>query len=99
MPSTFKKSQLEGGPLTLIESMASGTICIVSDSIGFITYCNDKNSIIFKSGDVEDLEIKLNLYTEMNEDSRNKIREEGVNTANYFKFLNIGKLHSDFLFK
>ena len=99
VPSTFKKTQLEGGPLTLIESMASGTICIVSDSIGFITYCNDKNSIIFKSGDVEDLEIKLNLYTEMNEDSRNTIRDEGVNTANYFKFLNIGKLHSDFLFK
>tara|TARA_A100001011_G_C14283423_1_gene832547 strand:+ start:334 stop:1539 length:1206 start_codon:yes stop_codon:yes gene_type:complete len=99
VPSIYKKTQLEGGPLTLIEAMASKTLCLVSDSIGFITHCNENNSIIFRSGDIEDLELKLNQFTEMDREKLNKIRDEGFKTANYFKFLNIGKLHSEFLFR
>ena len=99
VPSIYKKTQLEGGPLTLIEAMASKTLCLVSDSIGFITHCNENNSIIFRSGDIEDLELKLNQFTEMDREKLNKIKDEGFKTANYFKFLNIGKLHSEFLFR
>ena len=99
VPSIYKKTQLEGGPLTLMEAMASRTLCLVSDSIGFITHCNENNSIIFKSGDIEDLELKLNQFTEMEGEKLNQMKEEGFITANYFKFLNIGKLHSEFLFK
>ena len=99
VPSIYKKTQLEGGPLTLMEAMASRTLCLVSDSIGFITHCNENNSIIFKSGDIEDLELKLNQFTEMEGEKLNQMKEEGLITANYFKFLNIGKLHSEFLFK
>ncbi len=99
VPSIYKKTQLEGGPLTLIEAMASRTPCLVSDSIGFITHCNDNNSIIFRSGDIEDLELKLNQFTEMDIENVNKMKDEGFRTASYFKFLNIGKLHSEFLFR
>ena len=34
--SKQSKSRLEGGPLTLVEAMALGKFCIVSDSVGFL---------------------------------------------------------------
>jgi glycosyltransferase involved in cell wall biosynthesis len=62
IPSLISKDRLEGGPLTVIEAMSQKSICIVSDSIGFINYLNDKNCIIFKSGNIESLSEVINIW-------------------------------------
>ncbi len=98
VPSKKKKSQIEGGPLTLIEAMSMGKICIVSDSIGFITYCNEKNSIIFKSGDTNDLLKSISIGANLSKEDKENISKEAKSLSEYFRFSNISKQHSDFFF-
>ena len=99
IPSIVSTKRLEGGPLTLIEAMSQKNICIVSDSVGFIKYCNDKNSLIFASGNVESMYSKLIKYTEMKKDEKENMRNFAFEDSKFFKFENIGKIHSDFLFQ
>ncbi len=98
IPSIISKDRLEGGPLTVIEAMSQKSICIVSDSIGFINYLNDKNCIIFKSGNVESLSRAINKYLEMSYNEKTLMSREAYKTAMFFKFENIAKIHNQFLF-
>tara|TARA_X000000368_G_scaffold409605_1_gene391809 strand:+ start:6757 stop:7971 length:1215 start_codon:yes stop_codon:yes gene_type:complete len=98
VPSKKKKNQIEGGPLTLIEAMSMGKICIVSDSIGFRTYCNEKNSILFKSGDVEELHKSIYLGTNLSKEEKEDMSKEAKNLSFNFRFSKIAKEHSDFFF-
>ena len=99
IPSRKTKLQLEGGPLTLIESMAVGGVCLVSDSIGFISYCNEKNSLIFESDNIDSLNSKIIEYLKINENEIKSIKKNANKTSQFFRFSNIGKLHYDFLLK
>ncbi len=99
IPSIVSDKRLEGGPLTLIEAMSQKNICIVSDSVGFVKYCNNKNSLVFASGDIESMYNKLIKYTEMNKDEKESMRNFAFEDSKFFKFENIGKIHSDFLFQ
>ena len=98
IPSLISKDRLEGGPLTVVEAMSQKCICIVSDSIGFINYLNDKNCIIFKSGDIESLHKAIVKYMKMSNPEKQKMGENALETAKYFKFKNIAKIHNEFLF-
>ena len=99
VPSIISNKRLEGGPLTLIEAMSQRNICIVSDSIGFVKYCNYKNSLVFDSGNIESMYEKLIRYTEMKKDEKENMRNFAFEDSKFFKFENIGKIHSDFLFQ
>ena len=98
IPSLISNDRLEGGPLTLIEAMSQKSICIVSDSVGFSSYLNDENCILFESGNLESLYKATIRYLEMNENERNKMGEEAYKTAEFFKFINIARIHNNFLF-
>ena len=98
IPSLLSNKRLEGGPLTLIEAMSQKSLCIVSDSIGFIKYLNRNNSITFESGNLESFYKQLIRFTEMTSKEKESMREAAYNDSKFFKFENIGKLHSDFLF-
>ena len=98
IPSLISNDRLEGGPLTLIEAMSQKSICIVSDSVGFSNYLNDKNCILFKSGNLESLYKATIQYLEMNNNVRIKMGEEAYKTAEFFKFKNIARIHNNFLF-
>lgn len=99
VPSRKTKTQLEGGPLTLIEAMATRGVCLVSDSIGFISYCNENNSIIFESDNVESLSSKIIEYLKMDENKIRTLKKNAYETSQFFRFSNIGKLHYEFLIK
>ena len=99
VPSRKTKLQLEGGPLTLIEAMAVGGVCLVSDSIGFISYCTENNSLIFESDNIESLNLKINEFLKMDENKIKSIKNNAYETSKFFKFSNIGKLHYEFLIK
>ena len=99
IPSLLSNKRLEGGPLTLIEAMSQKSLCIVSDSIGFIKYLNINNSIIFKSGSLDSFYKQLIKFTEITDKEKESMREAAYNDSKYFKFENIGKIHSDFLFE
>ena len=79
--------------------MSQRNICIVSDSIGFVKYCNYRNSLVFDSGNIESMYEKLIRYTEMKKDEKENMRNFAFEDSKFFKFENIGKIHSDFLFQ
>ena len=98
IPSIIKKTQLEGGPLTLMEAMATGGVCAVSDSVGFATYCNSSNSLLFRSGDVKHLKSKIEEYACMKKTEIIGIQQAAARTADFFRFSNISRIHMEFLF-
>ena len=52
--------------------MARQKICIVSDSVGFIEYLNEENSLVFRSNDVDHLcEVILKAIEIPDEDKNN----------------------------
>ena len=98
VPSIIKRTQLEGGPLTLIETMASGGVCVVSNSVGFSNYCNEKNSLVFESGSEVELNKRINEYSNMSLENLKSIKENAKKDAEFFRFSNISRLHNKFLF-
>ncbi|MAV60948.1 MAG: hypothetical protein CMQ83_01125 [Gammaproteobacteria bacterium] len=99
VPSIETKLEIEGGPLTLIEGMAANCICIISDSVGFLEHCSDKNSIIFKSGDAFELAEKIIFYKNMNTNEINKMKKNGFETSQLFRPQKIAIEHYNFLIK
>ena len=56
--------------------MARQKICIVSDSVGFIEYLNEENSLVFRSNDVDHLcEVILKAIEIPDEDKNNILFE------------------------
>jgi len=98
VPSKENKDEIEGGPLTLIEAMSFGKICIVSNSIGFQDYCNPINSFSFESGNSDSLLNAIRLFEKQNEDQLKRISLEASKVSAKFKYSNIAKEHIDFLF-
>ena len=96
--SKQSKSRLEGGPLTLIEAMALEKFCIVSDSVGFAYYLNNDNSLLFQSGSANSLSEKLIEFKTMSEQDKDRLSKNAYETAKFFSFDNIAKLHNDFFF-
>jgi len=92
IPSMTFSNHIEGGPLTLIEAMASSRIALVSDSIGFVDYCTDmKNCFLFKSNSSEDLFRKMLNILNLNLNEANKISENAKKMAESFSIEKISK--------
>ena len=98
IPSKVKKGQIEGGPLTLVEGMSMGKVCIVSNSIGFIEHCNNGNSIIFESGNSESLLKAILKFESLTDLERNKLSSSAKKMSNKFSFEEIGRKHNEFFF-
>lgn len=98
VPSKIKKGQIEGGPLTLIEGMSLGKVCIVSDSIGFVEHCSEKNSIIFESGNTESLYNAILRGVNLTEEETKSLSSGAINLSKTFSFSEIAKNHNNFFF-
>jgi glycosyltransferase involved in cell wall biosynthesis len=99
IPSKNKKGQIEGGPLTLIEGMSMGKVCLVSDSVGFIEYCNEKNSISFKSGSYESLFNAILKFENFTPLEHKEMSSSARESSKIFSFTEIAKKHNEFFFK
>ena len=98
VPSKITKTEFEAGPLTLIESMARQKICIVSDSVGFIEYLNEENSLVFRSNDVDHLCEVILKAIEIPDEDKNNICLNAKNLSLQFKYSSISKNTEDFIF-
>tara|TARA_Y100000816_G_C26072946_1_gene564564 strand:- start:184 stop:1398 length:1215 start_codon:yes stop_codon:yes gene_type:complete len=98
VPSKENKREIEGGPLTLIEAMSFGKICIVSNSIGFQDYCNPANSFSFESGSSDSLLNAIRLFEKQSVEQLKNMSSEAMKVSAKFKYSNIAKEHIDFLF-
>jgi glycosyltransferase involved in cell wall biosynthesis len=98
IPSIEIKNQFEAGPLSLIESLAREKVCIVSNSIGFVDYLNSKNSIVFKSGDIESLYHSILKFINLNEDEKKLIQTNGIKVSQKFNYSKISHETETFLF-
>lgn len=98
VPSKITKSEYEAGPLTLIEAMARKKICIVSNSIGFSSYLDESNCVLFESNNAEDLYEKILFASKLSGDLSRQIRNNSLKTAKEFKFENISKKVQNYLF-
>ena len=99
VPSIETKYEFEAGPLSVIEAMARKKICIISDSVGFMSYLNNESAIIFPSGSEEALYSSILKFNKMDDLEKSKILKASEQIVEYFKFRNISKEHYDFLFK
>jgi len=99
VPSIETKYEFEAGPLSVVEAMARKKICIVSDSVGFMSYLNNESALIFSSGSEESLLLSISKYLEMDDVEKSNILNASEKIVEYFNFKNISKEHNDFLFK
>jgi glycosyltransferase involved in cell wall biosynthesis len=99
IPSIETKYEFEAGPLSVVEAMARKKICIVSDSIGFMSYLNNESALIFSSGSEESLTSSISKYLKMDDIEKSNILNASEKIVEYFNFKNISKEHNDFLFK
>lgn len=82
-PST---SESESLGLVGLESMASGTPIIASDIGGIVTYARDnKNSLLFKSGEVDLLVKSINRALGMDYKTWKQYSDESLKTAKKYK--------------
>ena len=98
IPSKVTDLEFEAGPLSLIESMSRKKICVVSDSVGFASYMNKKNSVMFKSNDQESLYEKIFYVLNLDKEKRKEIENLAYELSTNFKFSKISKKTEDFLF-
>ena len=98
VPSKITKSEYEAGPLSLIEAMARKKICIVSDSIGFASYLDKNNCIIFESNNADDLCQKIITASKLSDETKKQISNNAFKTSLNFNFDKISKNIQEFLF-
>ena len=98
IPSIETKYEFEAGPLSFLEGMARKKICLVSSSVGFVEYCSKDNSIIFESGNSDDLFKKLIQINDLSIEETAKLKENAFITAQKFTYKNISKKIENFLF-
>ena len=99
IPSLESKNQFEAGPLSLMESLARQKVCIVSNSVGFIDYLNNSNSIIFKSGNVDSLTSSILKFVDLNDDEKRLLQTNGSKVSENFNFSKISYEQEVFLFE
>jgi len=99
VPSLESKLEFEAGPLSVIESMSRKRLCLVSDSVGFYEYTNNKNSLIFSSGNQESLENMLSKSLNLNQDEYKSKVNEAFKTSLEFDFNKISEKYFNFFFE
>ena len=97
VPSKITKTEFEAGPLTLIESIARQKM-YCSDSVGFIEYLNEENSLVFRSNDVDHLCEVILKAIEIPDEDKNNICLNAKNLSLQFKYSSISKNTEDFVF-
>ena len=98
IPSKVTPTEVEAGPLTLIEAMARGKVCIASDSIGFSQYLSNSNALIFKSNSAEELYQALLRGIELGPEMKKKLSKNSKTTSLNFRYSIISSNTEKFLF-
>ena len=98
VPSIDTGYEFEAGPLTIIESMARKKICLVSDSVGFISYLDKSNALIFKSGNQNSLTKGIETYLNLDKKTYMDMLSNAYKLSEEFRFEKIATKHKNFLF-
>lgn len=76
----------EGFGLLPLEAMASGVVPVISNSLGNIEYCNDKNSVVINQVNNSDLYVDAIIDLLNNKNKIEQLSFNGKNTASMFQF-------------
>ena len=98
VPSIDTGYEFEAGPLTIIESMARKKICLVSDSVGFISYLDKSNAIIFNSGNRHSLTKGIETYLNLDKKTYMDMLSNAYKLSEEFRFEEVATKHKNFLF-
>tara|TARA_B100002051_G_scaffold276270_1_gene323597 strand:+ start:3758 stop:4972 length:1215 start_codon:yes stop_codon:yes gene_type:complete len=98
VPSIDTGYEFEAGPLTIVESMARKRLCLVSDSVGFISYLDVSTALIFNSGNQQSLTKGIEAFFNLDNESHLNILTNAYKLSEKFKFKEIAAKHNDFLF-
>ena len=98
VPSVDTGYEFEAGPLTIIESMARKRLCLVSNSVGFISYLDVSNALIFNSGNQQSLKKGIETFLNLDNESHLNMLNKAYKLSEEFKFKEIATKHNNFLF-
>lgn len=98
VPSIDTGYEYEAGPLTIMESMARRRLCLVSDSVGFISYLDVSTALIFKSGNQQSLTKSIEDFLNLDNESHLNMLTNAYKLSKQFEFKEIAAKHNDFLF-
>lgn len=75
-------SESESLGLVGLEAMSCGTLCVVSNNAGIMTYADDwQNSIVFEKSNISDLAEKLKCAISLDSNKKNEIKKNARNTG------------------
>jgi len=98
IPSVDTGFEFEAGPLTIVESMARKRLCLVSNSVGFISYLDASTALIFNSGHQQSLTKGIETFLNLDNESHLNMLSKAYRLSEEFKFKEISKKYNDFLF-
>lgn len=98
IPSVDTGFEFEAGPLTIVESMARKRLCLVSNSVGFISYLDVSTALIFNSGNQQSLTKGIETFLNLDNESHLNMLSKAYKLSEEFKFKKISKKYNDFLF-
>ena len=81
-----------------MESMARRRLCLVSDSVGFISYLDVSTALIFKSGNQQSLTKSIEDFLNLDNESHLNMLTNAYKLSKQFEFKEIAAKHNDFLF-
>lgn len=81
-------SENEGFPKVIAEAMAFGCIPIVTDVSSIGQYINDSNGLLLKNNEVEEIAVKIELLTKMQDSTLHSISEKAKQIPALFTFEN-----------
>lgn len=99
VPSIETKYEFEAGPLTIVEAMARKRLCLISDSVGFISYFDSASCLVFQSGNLKSLYDELINFFNISDENYLDMTISAFEIIKEFKFENISNYHSKFLLK
>lgn len=101
VPSIIAESgDAEGLPVSLMEGLAYGKICIATNESGADDIITDeKDGFLVSQKDVDGLKKTILKAFELNKEEKSKIKKEAQKTAQQFSWDRIAKEHEEFLFE
>ena len=78
--------------------MARKRLCLVSSSVGFISYLDVSTALIFNSGHQQSLTKGIETFLNLDNESHLNMLSKAYKLSEEFKFKEISKRYNDFLF-
>ena len=79
--------------------MARKRLCLISDSVGFISYFDSASCLVFQSGNLKSLYDELINFFNISDEKYLDMTISAFEIIKEFKFENISNYHSKFLLK